>query len=64
MRVRLAQFRAQRDAGATDAERTRFAKALAEHPHPTVSREMQREHAQIEEIEVLFRDVPEALSWQ
>ena len=64
MRARLAQFREQRDAGAAGAELARFAKAFVEHPHPTVWREMQRQHAQIEEIDVLFRDVPEALGWQ
>ena len=32
MCVRLAQFREKWDVGATDAELTRFAKALAEHP--------------------------------
>ena len=64
MRARLVQFREQRDAGATETELAHFAQALVEHPHPTVWREMQRQHAQIEEIEALFRDVPEALGWQ
>ena len=64
MRARLAQFRVQRDAGVTEAELAHFVRAFVEHPHPTVWREMQRQHAQIEEIEVLFQDVPEALAWQ
>ena len=64
MRARLAEYRERRDAGATEVELARFVKALVEHPHPTVWREMQRQHGQIGEIDVLFRDVPEALGWQ
>ena len=63
MQARLVQYRTRRDAGATEAELTRHAKGLAEHPHPTVWREMQCQHTRITELAALFHDVPEALGW-
>ena len=37
--------------------------AITSSAHPTVWREMQRQQAVIDELRVLFLDVPEALNW-
>ncbi len=63
-RLRLIEFRDLRDTGASESELRRHIRALVTHPHPTVWREMQRQHSWITELDKLFRDVPEALSWR
>ena len=63
-RVRLADFRATRDGGVSDHELNRFVAGFLGRPHPTVWREMQRQHERIQELRDLFRDVPEALLWR
>ena len=63
MLARLMQFRDLRDGGASEPELARHVRGLVEHPHPTVWREMQRQHAVNDELEALFRDIPEALDW-
>ncbi len=63
-RVRLADFRATRDGGVSDHELNRFVAGFLGRPHPTVWREVQRQHERIQELRDLFRDVPEALLWR
>lgn len=62
-RLRLSEYRALRDGGASESELGLHVKALVSCPHPTVWREMQRQHPWITALDQLFRDVPEALSW-
>ena len=61
--LRLEAYRRQRDNGATQLELAPYIGSFIRHPHPTVWREMQRQHAWIDELTALFRDVPEALEW-
>ena len=52
-----------RDDGARPTQLTRLADGIGDTPHPTVWREMKRQHALIPELRGLFADVPEALAW-
>ena len=61
-RARLTEFREVRDDGASDAELEMFKARFLCRPHPTVWREMQRQH-ELPGLKELFRDVPEALTW-
>ena len=61
-RARLTEYREIRNAGADDAELERFKTRFLCRPHPTVWREMQRQH-ELPDLKGLFRDVPEALAW-
>lgn len=62
-RARLVEYRKERERGAPVQALARLASAIVASAHPTVWREMQRQHAQIDEMTTLFGDVPEALSW-
>ena len=62
-RARLVEYRKERERGAPANALARLAKAVLASAHPTVWREMQRQRAQIVEIETLFDAVPEALFW-
>ena len=62
-RARLAEYRGLRDSGASDADLGFLREGIVTSMHPTVWREMQRRHDVIEELRVLFLDVPEALDW-
>ena len=62
-RARLVEYRKERDSGAPAKALDRLASAIAASAHPTVWREMQRQHARIDDMTTLFGDVPEALCW-
>ena len=62
-RARLFEYRGLRDNGASEAELRILREGITTSMHPTVWREMQRQHDVIEELRVLFLDVPEALDW-
>jgi uncharacterized protein (TIGR02646 family) len=57
--ARLSQYVATHDPSARDRRRD----ALLRLDHPTVWREMQRQHDRIPELRALFEQAPEALSW-
>lgn len=61
-RARLVEYRSIRDGGGSPAELRRFKKGFLSRPHPTVWREMQRQH-ELPGLKDLFEDVPEALMW-
>ena len=63
-RARLFEYRGLRDNGADEADLGILKEGIATTMHPTVWREMQRQHDVIEGLRALFRDVPEALNWQ
>lgn len=62
-RARLVEYLKEREHGAPAEALAQLANAIATSAHPTVWREMQRQHAQIDEMTTLFGDVPEALDW-
>ena len=62
-RARLREYRDLRNGGANDADLRTLRDAIMTIAHPTVWREMQRQHAVIDELRVLFLDVPDALDW-
>ena len=62
-RARLYEYRGLRAEGAGEAELGRLREAIRASAHPTVWREMQRQHAFIDELQALFGDIPEALDW-
>ena len=62
-RARLYEYRGQRDGGASAAVLERLRRGIKASAHPTVWREMQRQHPLIDELQTLFRDVAEALEW-
>ena len=62
-RARLVEYRKERERGAPANALARLANAVVASAHPTVWREMQRQHARIDEMATLFGDMPEALSW-
>ena len=59
----LVAYRHDRDAGESPETLSLHASGILEGPHPTVWREMQRQRATRPELKMLFRDVPEALTW-
>lgn len=61
--ARLEQYIRSRDAGASQTELDRLVTALQRMGHPTVWREMQRQHPLITELKQLFHQAPEALNW-
>ena len=61
-RERLSRFRELRESGTEPKQLERFKGAFLRRPHPTVWREMQRQH-ELPGLVGLFRDVPEALDW-
>lgn len=58
----LADYRDLRESGRDTARLARLKVVLLQRPHPTVWREMQRQH-ELSSLVSLFRDIPEALSW-
>jgi len=58
--ARLQQYIAEKD----PARRERHKLSLTRLDHPTVWREMQRQHRRIPELRPLFAQAPEALRWQ
>lgn len=58
----LANYRDLRESGRDAARLERLKVVLLQRPHPTVWREMQRQH-ELPSLVSLFRDIPEALSW-
>jgi hypothetical protein len=54
---------AARNRGDTQPDLKRRIVALLANPHPTVWREMQRQHLHVPELRRLFADAPEALGW-
>ena len=62
-RARLFEYRGIRDNGASEAELGNLRDAIMTMAHPTVWREMQRQQSVIDDLQPLFLDVPEALSW-
>lgn len=62
-RARLFEYRGIRDDGASQNELQRLRNAIMSSAHPTVWREMQRQHSIIIDLQSLFQDVPEALTW-
>ncbi|RRR73647.1 MAG: hypothetical protein EI684_08515 [Candidatus Viridilinea halotolerans] len=62
-RARLAEYVHRRDAGATPADLERLISGVRRMNHPTVWREMQRQHTIIPELRDLFDATPEALFW-
>lgn len=62
-RARLYEYRARRDSGARKVDLRILRDAIKSGVHPTLWREMQRQHSAIDELRSLFSDVPEALSW-
>ena len=62
-RARLFEYRDLRDAGAGEGDLGILREGTTTSMHPTVWREMQRQHALIDELRTLFLDVPEALNW-
>ena len=59
----LSKYRKLRDTDATAGELDAWKEAILSSAHPTVWREMQRQHSLIGELRRLFADVPEALAW-
>ncbi len=62
-RARLVEYLTERERGEPAKALASMANAIVASAHPTVWREMQRQHARIDELATLFGDVPEALSW-
>ncbi len=62
-RARLVEYRQRRDDGAAETDLKRLSDAITLSAHPTVWREMQRQSSLVDELRILFSDVPEALSW-
>ena len=62
-RARLVEYREERETGAPEIVLRSLARAVVESAHPTVWREMQRQRVQIDDVAMLFDDVPEALDW-
>ena len=62
-RARLHEYRDLRGDGASVALLRRRRRAIKSSSHPTVWREMQRQHPLIDELRALFQEVPEALEW-
>ena len=58
--ARLKQYVSEVDPG----QRGRMAAALQRQDHPTVWREMQRQHRTIDDLRALFEQAPEALTWR
>lgn len=61
--ARLDQYVKRRDAGAPKKDLNRLVRALKRMQHPTVWKEIKRQHSYIPEINVLFTQAPEAKKW-
>jgi hypothetical protein len=62
-RARLVEYVSRRDSGARAPELNRYIDGIQRGAHPTVWKEMQRQHPSHPELAALFRAAPEALSW-
>ena len=62
-RARLREYVLIRDGGASTARLARLKAGLLRSPHPTVWAEMKRQHTHHAELQNLFAQAPEALSW-
>ncbi len=62
-RARLREYIQQREVNTNEEELQRLISGLQSEQHPTVWKEMQRQHAGIPELQTLFDEAPEALSW-
>lgn len=62
-RARLSEYSVRRRGGAGEADLRALREGVLASPHPTVWREMQRQHEVIAELGDLFAGAPEALSW-
>jgi len=62
-RARLSEYITRRDAGDSTAQLNRHIRALKRMQHPTVWKEMKRQHQLIPTLKVLFDKAPEALRW-
>ena len=62
-RARLHEYRDLGIGGASNADLRTLRDAIMTTAHPTVWREMQRQHVVIDELRELFQSVPEALNW-
>lgn len=62
-RARVREYIGLRDDGASAAVLEELIAGVRQMDHPTVWREMQRQHALIPELTEIFNDAPEALTW-
>ncbi len=62
-RARLSEYVSLRRKRASRGVLDRRIQAIQHATHPTVWKEMQRQHAMLPELTVLFREAPEALHW-
>lgn len=60
---RLSRYITLRDAGHSAAQLNRRIRALKRMQHPTVWKEMKRQHSLIPDLQALFDKAPEALRW-
>ena len=63
-RARLVEYGNARNRGAGAARLEALKRGILTSAHPTVWREMERQHLRIAELRRLFADVPEALGWR
>ncbi len=63
-RARLSEYIQRRNQGASPARLRPMRQALLRLAHPTVWREMQRQHMLLPELGTLFSTAPEALDWK
>lgn len=64
-RARLKEYINERDKGASGTKLAKLKAGIRRSPHPTVWAEMQRQHSHPRhpELQVLFAEAPEALTW-
>ncbi len=62
-RTHLGHYKHERDAGASAAQLAEMRAVILQRQHPTVWREMQRQHEQLPALRPLFAAVPEAATW-
>jgi uncharacterized protein (TIGR02646 family) len=62
-RARLREYIEEKAKGAPIQHLTQLMSALSRLPHPSVWREMQRQHFKIDELNLLFQQAPDALHW-
>jgi uncharacterized protein (TIGR02646 family) len=61
--ARLDQYIKRRDAGTSKRGLTKLVRALKRMQHPTVWKEIKRQHAYVPELKTLFTQAPEAKKW-
>lgn len=62
-RARLVEYISWRERGESQEALARCIQSIQRAAHPTVWKEMQRQHARLPELRPLFRKAPEALRW-